>query len=98
MAEGRLAPSGRLRSVEAAEQRVIRAIDVREGQHVTAGQTLIELDPTNAEGDASSARTDLSTAGLIRARDNAFIAYAAGRGPALAAPADSAASAIEAEQ
>ncbi len=98
VAEGRLVPSGRLRSVEAAEQGVIRAIDVREGQHVTAGQTLIELDPTNAEADASSARTDLSTAGLIRARDNALIAYAAGRAPTLMAPAGSTTSAIEAER
>ncbi len=98
VAEGRLVPSGRLRSVEAAEQGVIRAIKVREGQHVTAGQTLIELDPTNAEADASSARTDLSTAGLIRARDNALIAYAAGRDPGLIAPTGSTASAIEAEQ
>ncbi|HXV01826.1 MAG TPA: hypothetical protein VG166_15130 [Caulobacteraceae bacterium] len=35
VAEGRLAPSGRLRSVEASEQVVIRAIDVREGHRPT---------------------------------------------------------------
>lgn len=98
VAEGRLVPSGRLRSVEAAEQGVIRAIHVREGQHVNAGDTLIELDPTAANADASSARTDLATASLTRARDNALLAYSAGRASGLTAPAGASASAIDAER
>lgn len=98
VAEGRLVPEGRLRSVEAAEQGVIRALLVHEGEHVTAGQTLIELDPTVAEAQADSARTELSTAMLTRARDNAILGYAVGRAPAFAAPVGAESLAIEAER
>ena len=98
VAEGRLVPSGRLRTVEAADQGVIRAILVREGEHVTAGQALIELDPTMAEADAESAGTELSTAGLTRARDNALLSYAGGRSAAVAAPRGSEPLAVEAER
>ena len=98
VAEGRLVPEGRLRSVEAAEQGVIRAIRVHEGQHVTAGQTLIELDPTVAEAQASTARTELSTALLTRARDNALLGYAGGRSTAVAAPPGAERTAVDAER
>lgn len=77
VAEGRLVPTGRLRSVEAAEAGVIRAIEVREGQHVTAGQPLIELDPTLADADVDSARSELATARLARARSDAILGYIA---------------------
>ena len=75
--EGRLVPTGRLRSVEAAEAGVVRAIDVREGQHVSEGQSLIELDPTIADADVGSARSELATARLARARADAILGYLA---------------------
>ena len=98
VAQGRLVPTGRLRSVEAAEQGVIRAIDVREGQHVTAGDTLIELDPTAANADDQTARTELSTAALTRARDNALLAYAAGRLANVISPPGASSAAVLAER
>lgn len=98
IAEGRLVPEGRLRSVEAAEQGVIRSIAVREGQHVTAGQTLIELDPTIAEAEADTARSELSTAELTRARDSALIRYITGRGAIVTAPLGAEPAAVEAER
>lgn len=98
VAEGRLVPEGRLRSVEAAEQGVIRSIEVREGQHVTAGQTLIEFDPTIAEAEADTARTELSTAGLTRARDGALLGYIAGRGATVKPPPGAAPDAVAAER
>jgi hemolysin D len=98
VAEGRLVPSGRLRSVEAAEQGVVHAIDVREGEHVTAGQTLIELDPTAANADVQTARTELATARLTRARDGALLAYTGGRGAAFETPAGADAQAADAER
>ena len=85
VAEGRLVPEGRLRSVEAAQQGVIRAINVHEGQHVTAGQVLIELDPTVADAELNSARSELATAGLTRARDNALLASASGQSSTMSA-------------
>ena len=98
VAEGRLVPEGRLRSVEASEHGVIRAILVKEGQHVTAGQTLIELDPTIADSEASSARTELSSALLTRARDNALLNYAGGRVHGVAAPSGAEPMAVDAER
>jgi hemolysin D len=97
VAEGRLVPEGRLRSVEAAEQGVIRVISVKEGQHVTKGQPLIYLDPTIAEAEASTARNDLATARLTTARDNALLSFAAGRSAAMASPQGAPSEAIEAE-
>lgn len=98
VAEGRLVPEGRLRSVEAAEQGVIRSIEVREGQHVRAGQTLIELDPTIAEAEADTARSELSTASLTRARDGALLGFIMGRGAAFSPPPDAEPAAVEAER
>ncbi|WP_257557044.1 HlyD family type I secretion periplasmic adaptor subunit [Sphingobium sp. CFD-2] len=97
VAEGRVVPRARLQSVEAAEAGVIRAIHVREGQRVRAGQLLIDLDPTFADADAGSARTELATAALTRARSGALLAYVAGQPPEFIEPegADVAAAAAE---
>lgn len=98
VAEGRLVPTGRLRSVEAAEMGVVRAIHVREGQHVSAGDILIELDPTAANADDQTARTELATAQLTRARDGALLAYAAGRPAEVVAQAGASPAALIAER
>lgn len=98
VAEGRLVPAGRLRSVEAAEQGVIRSIAVREGQHVRAGQVLIELDPTVANAEADTARTELSTARMTLARDHALLSFAAGHSTAVLRPAGVDPGAFEAER
>ncbi|KCZ63702.1 hypothetical protein L53_04205 [Hyphomonas sp. L-53-1-40] len=78
VAEGRVAPRGRLQTVEAAEAGVVRALLVQEGERVKAGQALVELDPTNADADADAARSELATARLQRARSRALIQYSHG--------------------
>lgn len=98
VAEGRLVPTGRLRSVEAAEMGVVRAIDVREGQRVRAGQVLIALDPTIADADAGSARAELSTAALSRSRAKALLAFSAGGAAAFEPPQGADPLAVEAER
>lgn len=97
IAEGRLTPTGRLRSVEASESGIVRRIAVREGEHVRAGQPLLELDPTNADADADTARVELATARLVRARADAVLAFLATGRVSLVAPegADPAALAAE---
>jgi hemolysin D len=97
-AEGRLVPAGRLQSVEAAESGVVRAIHVREGQRVRAGQLLLELDPTYADADAGTARSEFSTATLTQARAAALLSYVGGGSPAVTAPAGAEPAAIEAER
>lgn len=97
IAEGRLVPTGRLRSVEALEPALVRTIAVHEGQHVNEGQVLIELDPTMTDADAESAITELSTAGLVLARSNALLSYAAGGGSPLVEPEGASPMAVQAE-
>lgn len=78
VAEGRVIPRGKLQSIEAAENGVVRAILVTEGERVEAGQPLIELDPTFADADAEAARSELATARLQKRRAEALLAYAEG--------------------
>lgn len=98
VAEGRLVPTGRLRSLEPLEPGMVRAIKVREGEHIKAGQVLIELDPTQAHADAQSAGTELTTAGLVLARANALLSYASGGGGEVYAPEGAASTAVQAER
>lgn len=97
-AEGRVIPRARLQSVEAVEAGIIRAIHVREGQLVRAGDPLIGLDPTFADADTQSAAVEYATARLARARSDALLAHADGRSDEFVAPegADPAAAAAEA--
>jgi acetyl/propionyl-CoA carboxylase alpha subunit len=43
---GKIIPSGRTKTIQPFETGVVRAIHVRDGQSVSAGDVLIELDPT----------------------------------------------------
>jgi hemolysin D len=97
-AEGRVIPRARLQSVEAIEAGVIRAIHVREGERVAAGDPLIGLDPSFADADSQSAAVEYATARLARARAEALLAYVDGQAGAFVAPegSDPAAAAAEA--
>ena len=46
-APGAIVPSGRTKVIQPFETGVVRAIHVRDGQSVKAGEILIELDPTS---------------------------------------------------
>ena len=46
VAPGKIIPSGRTKTIQPFETGVVRAIHVRDGQSVSAGDVLIELDPT----------------------------------------------------
>jgi len=63
-AQGRVIPTGRVKVLEPLETGVVRAIYVREGDVVEAGDLLIELDPTDAGADRDRLRLDLRTAEL----------------------------------
>ena len=78
VAEGRVMPSERIKSVESSETGRVRQIYFREGARVSRGDPLIALDPTFADADADVARTELLTARLARARALALLRYADG--------------------
>src|SRR5262245_29455016 len=51
VADGKVVPLGQVKVVQPLETAMIRAIHVDEGDHVTAGQLLVDLDPTEARAD-----------------------------------------------
>ena len=89
-ATGKIVPGGRTKLVQPLEAGVVRAIHVRDGQNVTAGEVLIELDPTITEAERERQKTDLVAAELDAARLRAALAddpLAAFRPPERASPA-----------
>lgn len=87
VAEGRLIPRARVKIVQPIEIGVVRAIRVRDGQRVKAGQVLIELDPTVSGAEAEQARKALRTAEVNRARGRALMAHLSGQPAPFEAPA-----------
>ncbi|MBR0706654.1 HlyD family type I secretion periplasmic adaptor subunit [Bradyrhizobium liaoningense] len=67
-ATGKIVPGGRTKLIQPFETGVVRAIHVRDGQTVKAGDVLIELDPTMTEADQERQRSDLLAAELDVAR------------------------------
>ena len=67
-APGKIIPSGRTKVVQPFETGVVRAIHVRDGQMVQAGDALIELDPTMTEAERAHLHSDLIAEKLRIAR------------------------------
>jgi hemolysin D len=67
-ASGKIVPTGGTKIVQPFESGVVRAIHVRDGLTVRAGEVLIELDPTMTEAERDHLRSDLVSAGLDVAR------------------------------
>jgi hemolysin D len=88
IAEGRIVPQGRVKIIQSADQGVVRAILVREGDTVKAGQALLELDPTVSESELAQAAEALRVAELDRARALALLEFATGRPFKVIVPAD----------
>jgi hemolysin D len=89
-ASGKVVPTGRTKIIQPFETGVIRAIHVRDGQRVKAGETLIELDSTMNTAERDHLKSDLLAARLETTRLRAAIAEnpeAAFEPPAGAAPA-----------
>lgn len=67
-APGRIVPTARVKVVQPLEAGVVRAVHVRDGDRVSAGQVLVELDPTESRADRDRLAHDLLTARLEAAR------------------------------
>jgi hemolysin D len=67
-AQGKIVPSGRSKVIQPLEIGVVRAIHVRDGQEVRAGEVLIELDPTMSGAERDHLKSDLTGAQLDVAR------------------------------
>jgi len=73
-ATGKIVPDGRTKVLQPFEAGVVRAINVRDGQNVKAGEVLIELDPTMTEADQERQKSELLSAELDVARLRAALA------------------------
>src|SRR5262245_23348242 len=72
-ASGKIVPSGKSKVIQPAEIAVVRAIHVRDGQRVQAGDLLVELDASIADADVNRVRSDLLAAQIDSARAVALL-------------------------
>jgi hemolysin D len=75
-APGKIIATGRTKIIQPFETGVVRAIHVRDGQNVKAGDVLIELDPTMNIAERNHLQSDLIAAQLDIARLRAALADA----------------------
>jgi hemolysin D len=67
-APGRLLPSGKIKVIQPLDPGIVRIIQARDGDHVRAGQLLLELDPTQSGADRDKLARDLAQTQLDVAR------------------------------
>jgi hemolysin D len=73
-AAGKIIPSGNTKTIASVDVAAVRALHVREGQAVQAGQLLVELDSRGADAERDKAAGDAVAAALQVARARALIA------------------------
>lgn len=79
-APGKLVPADSVKLIQPADNGIVRAILVQEGQRVRAGQSLIQLDPTVSTAEAEQARKALEVSELDAARARAILSALDGKG------------------
>ena len=84
VAQGRIVPGGRVKLIQPVEVGVVRAIHVREGQRVRAGDPLVDLDPTESEVDLDQTRRVLAESRMEFARADYGLRHAMGKAVARA--------------
>jgi hemolysin D len=87
-ASGKVIPRGRVKIIQAADIGVVRAIHVKEGEFVRAGQKLVVLDATLTKADAAQAMESQFVASIDRARALALVDASSGGAGKYVAPAD----------
>jgi len=85
-ASGKVIPSGNVKQIQPIEIGYVRSIHVANGQHVAAGQLLVELDPTVVGAEAEQADKSLLGAEIGAARNTALLGHLDGRSSRFAAP------------
>jgi len=75
-APGKIVPTGRSKLIQSLDSGIVHAIHVQNGQMVKAGDSLIELDPTESEADRNRLAGELLVARLEVARLEAMLSGA----------------------
>jgi hemolysin D len=97
IAPGKLIPNGSVKIIQPASTGVVRRILVQNGESVTAGQVLMELDPVQASADADRARVAKLDALLTIARVQALLRAQDSRSAPKVSPVDQASTDRQAE-
>jgi HlyD family secretion protein len=63
-AEGHLVPQTFVKIVQPADGGIVQQILIKEGEHVTAGQVLLRMDPQDAKADQATIQTQLALRSL----------------------------------
>lgn len=84
ISQGKLVPTNFVQIAQPAEDGIVRKVLAKDGQHVVAGQALIEMDAVYAQEDTSSAAAEVDS---LRNRVKRIEAELAGRVPAIPDPA-----------
>lgn len=72
-ASGKIVPSGKSKVIQPSEVAVVKAIHVRDGQAVKAGELLVELDAQITGADVERLKNDLLAAQVDSARAGALL-------------------------
>lgn len=72
-AGGKIVPNDRTKTIQPLETAIVKAIHVRDGQAVKAGEVLVELDATMAQADADRTQLDWQQMQLDAARAKAML-------------------------
>ena len=72
-ASGKVVPSGRSKVIQPSDVAVVKAIHVRDGQLVKAGELLVELDSNITGADVDRLKSDLLAAHIDSARAAALL-------------------------
>lgn len=73
VAPGRIIVSDRTKLIQPLQASVVRRVLVQDGDRVTAGQVLVELDPTDASADKTSVQEQLASAQSEAMRTEALL-------------------------
>jgi hemolysin D len=94
-APGKIVPTGRTKTIQPLEAGIVAAIHVRDGDHVGAGEVLVELDKTVAQAehdhvlkDLVASRLDVARLSALRDGFNATVVPQEFKAPAGASQAD----------
>ena len=80
IASGRIVVSERTKVIQPLEPAVVRAIRVKDGDRVKAGQLLVELDPTGVHADMASQQVQRNASESEAQRSEVAVGHGRGAG------------------
>lgn len=78
IAEGKIIPGSRVKQIQPLEKGVVKTIFVKEGQTVSAGEPLVELDQALTQAEQERLRNELQFVQLNLVRKQSFLALLKG--------------------